>query len=72
MYLHLTHTQLCIQIEVPLISVLVVCLHTAVHIPAWGAIKQCTVTVQAVPAQPGHGAVLPHVAPGLHVLLLTP
>lgn len=61
-----THTSL------PLLAVFIVCLHTAVHDPAGGAVKHHAIAVQAVPAQPGHGAVFPHVAPGLHVLLLAP
>lgn len=57
---------------IPLLSVFIICLHTAVHDPAGGTVKQHAIAVQAVPAQPGHGTVLPHVAPGLHVLFLTP
>ena len=58
--------------SLPLFPIFIVCLHTAVHDPSGGAVKHHAIAVQAVPAQPGHGAVFPHVAPGLHVLLLTP
>lgn len=51
----------------PLLSVLIICLHTAVHNPAGGPVKHNTVSIQ-----PCHGAVFPHVAPGLHVIFLTP
>lgn len=63
----------CTHTSLPLLSVFIVCLHTAVHDPAGGAVKHHAVSIQAVPAQPGHGAVFSHVAPGLHhVLLLAP
>lgn len=52
---------------VPLLSVLIVRLHTAVHNPAGGPVKHNTVSIQ-----PCHRAVFPHVAPGVHVIFLTP
>lgn len=56
----------------PLLPVFVICLNTAVHDPAGGAVEHHAVSIHAVSAQPAHGAVLPHAAPCLHMLLLAP
>ncbi len=61
-----------IHTSLPLLPVFIVCLHTTVHDPVGCAAKHHIVSIQAVPAKPGHGAVFPHVAPGLNVLLLAP
>lgn len=62
-----THTSL------PLLPIFIIRLHTAVHNPAGGSVEHHTVSIHTVSAQPGHGAMFPHIVPCLHVLLhLTP
>lgn len=69
-YYQLSTRSTCIGVilpPLPLLSVLIICLHTAVHNPAGGPVKHNTVSIQ-----PCHGTVFPHVAPGLHMIFMTP
>lgn len=70
MYYHPITRTACICVilpPLPLLSVLIICLHTAVHNPAGGPVKHNTISIQ-----PCHRAVFPDIAPHLHVIFLTP
>lgn len=53
----------------PLLSIFVISLNTAIHILAEGSVKHHAIPIRGIPTQSAQGAVFPHASPGLMLIL---